>query len=124
MARPWRRVRTRGKPQSVEQGNRTKRGPDVSCLVDEMTDYGEGSLDARPITVLIADDHPLVIGGIRRALEGHDDIEVVGEAHSGPEVLAMVERRRPRLVLLDLNMPGVDGLGCIEQIAAAWPGVK
>ena len=96
----------------------------MSCLVDEMTDYGEGSLDARPITVLIADDHPLVIGGIRRALEGHDDIEVVGEAHSGPEVLAMVERRRPRLVLLDLNMPGVDGLGCIEQIAAAWPEVK
>src|ERR1700751_480128 len=105
MARPWRRVRTRGKPQSVEQGNRTRRGPDVSCLVDEMTDYGEGSLDAGPITGLISDDHRLRIGGIGRGLEAHDDIEVVGEAHSGPEVLPMVERRRPGLVLLDLNMP-------------------
>jgi DNA-binding NarL/FixJ family response regulator len=76
------------------------------------------------ITVLIADDHPVVIAGIRRALEGHDDIEVVGEARSGPEVMHMIERRCPRLVLLDLCMPGVDGLESIEKITATWPNVK
>lgn len=76
------------------------------------------------ITVLIADDHPLVIAGIRRALEGNDDIDVVGEARSGREALQMIERRLPKLVLLDLNMPGVSGLECIEQIAADWPTIK
>jgi DNA-binding NarL/FixJ family response regulator len=85
---------------------------------------GEAGGCAEPINVLIADDHPLVIAGIRRALEGHADIEVVGEAHSGPEVLQMIERRRPRLVLLDLSMPGIAGLECVEQIAANWPNVK
>jgi DNA-binding NarL/FixJ family response regulator len=77
-----------------------------------------------PITLLIADDHALLITGIRRALEPHDDFEVVGEAHSGPELLHMIERRRPRLVLLDLHMPGVDGLACLERIVETWPKVK
>jgi DNA-binding NarL/FixJ family response regulator len=80
--------------------------------------------NADRITVLLADDHPVVIAGIRRALDGHDDIEVVGEARSGPEVMHMIERRCPRLVLLDLSMPGVSGLEHIEQIACTWPDVK
>ncbi len=96
----------------------------MSHLADATRQDGGAPACAQPITVLIADDHPLVIGGIRRALETHEDIEVVGEAHSGPEVLSMIERRRPRLVLLDLNMPGVTGVDCIEQIAADWPDVK
>lgn len=96
----------------------------MSYLAEGTQEQADGSLSASPITVLIADDHPVVIGGIRRALEGHDDIEVVGEAHSGPEVLQMVERRRPRLVLLDLSMPGLTGLECVEQITATWPDVK
>jgi DNA-binding NarL/FixJ family response regulator len=96
----------------------------LSCLADGAQDEIEGSLRSSAITVLIADDHPVVIGGIRRALDGNDDIEVVGEAHSGPEVLQMIERRRPRLVLLDLSMPGVNGLDCVEQIVARWPEVK
>lgn len=77
-----------------------------------------------PLKVLIADDHPLVLMGIRRTLEASEDIEVVGEAHSGPEVLALVERRRPDVVLLDLRMPGVEGVGCISEIARSWPAVK
>jgi DNA-binding NarL/FixJ family response regulator len=96
----------------------------MSCLAEEMQGHTEEGLGASPVTVLIADDHPVVIGGIRRALEGHPDIEVVGEAHSGSEVLQMVERRRPRLVLLDLSMPGLSGLECVEQISATWPEVK
>jgi DNA-binding NarL/FixJ family response regulator len=76
------------------------------------------------LKVLIADDHPLVLLGVRRTLEGNDDIEVAGEAHSGPELLALIERRRPDVVLMDLMMPGVDGPSCIEEIAEKWPHVK
>lgn len=74
--------------------------------------------------VLIADDHPLILAGIRRALDRSEEIEVVGEATSGPQVLAMVERRRPEVVLLDLHMPGVDGPELIEAIRGQWPDVK
>ncbi len=74
--------------------------------------------------VLIADDHPLMLQGIRRALEASDDIEVVGEARSGEELLALVDRRGPDLVLLDLHMPGMGGLECVTQLKARWPHVK
>jgi DNA-binding NarL/FixJ family response regulator len=96
----------------------------ISRLAEGPREEAGATLTVNRITVLIADDHPVVIGGIRRALDGHDDIDVVGEAHSAPEVLEMIERRRPRFVLLDLNMPGVAGLDCVEQIVARWPQVK
>jgi two-component system, NarL family, nitrate/nitrite response regulator NarL len=83
------------------------------------------SLPAAPrIKVLIADDHPLIVAGIRRTLEHYEDIEVIGEARTGPELLTLVERRRPDLVLTDLGMPGVEGCQCIETIRERWPGVK
>jgi DNA-binding NarL/FixJ family response regulator len=77
-----------------------------------------------PLKVLIADDHPLMLHAIRRALEASEDIEVVGEARSGEEALALVERRNPDLVLLDLHMPGLDGLECIAELKRSWPDVK
>jgi Response regulator containing CheY-like receiver domain and AraC-type DNA-binding domain len=55
--------------------------------------------------VLIADDHKLIVDGIKRALEESSDFEVVGEASSGSQVLPMVGRTNPDLVLLDLRMP-------------------
>lgn len=76
------------------------------------------------LKVLIADDHPLMLQGIRRMLEDSEGIEVVGEARSGQEVLGLVARRKPDLVLLDLHMPGVDGLDCVTEIKRAWPEVK
>jgi DNA-binding NarL/FixJ family response regulator len=76
------------------------------------------------LKVLIADDHPLVIAGIRRALEHDEDIEIVGEARSGSELLQLVERRQPDVVLLDLKMPGLSPLECIHRIAETWPEVK
>jgi DNA-binding NarL/FixJ family response regulator len=75
------------------------------------------------LKVLIADDHPLMLQGIRRALED-EDIEVVGEARSGEEVLALVERRNPDLVLLDLHMPGLGGLNCVAELKQSFPDVK
>jgi DNA-binding NarL/FixJ family response regulator len=76
------------------------------------------------LKVLIADDHPLLLQAIRRTLENSEGIEVVGEARSGEELLALVGRRKPHLVLLDLRMPGIDGLECIAEIKRSWPEIK
>jgi DNA-binding NarL/FixJ family response regulator len=76
------------------------------------------------LKVLIADDHPLMLQGIRRALEASDDIDVVGEARSGEEVMALVERRNPDLVLLDLHMPGLGGLECVAELKRSRPDLK
>ena len=76
------------------------------------------------LKVLIADDHPLIIAGIRRMIEHHHDIQVVGEAHSGPELIQLIERRDPDIVLMDLRMPGVAGVQMIELIRQRWPEIK
>jgi DNA-binding NarL/FixJ family response regulator len=81
-------------------------------------------LASTPLKVLIADDHPLMIAGVRRVLERTEEIEIVGEARSGAEVLHSVERRRPQLVLMDLRMPGISGFECIQKIREGWPEVK
>ncbi len=74
--------------------------------------------------VLIADDHKLIVDGIKRALESSSDFEVVGEANSGSQVLPLVGRTNPDLVLLDLRMPGADGLTCLTQIRKRYPHIK
>lgn len=79
---------------------------------------------ANEIRTLIADDHPLLLAGIRRSLENSEGICIIGEARSGPEVLALIERRRPDVVLLDLRMPGVVGAECVAQIHERWPDIK
>jgi DNA-binding NarL/FixJ family response regulator len=81
-------------------------------------------VQSAPLKVLIADDHPLMIAGVRRVLERSEEIEVVGEARSATEVMSLIERRRPQLVLLDLRMPGTTGFECIHRIRADWPEVK
>jgi DNA-binding NarL/FixJ family response regulator len=80
--------------------------------------------EVNTLKILLADDHPLVLQGLRRTLERNDDIDVIGEARCGDEVLALIERRRPELVLLDLHMPGARGLACLEQIRERWPETK
>jgi DNA-binding NarL/FixJ family response regulator len=76
------------------------------------------------LKVLIADDHPLILQGLRRTLEACEDIDVVGEAGSGTEVLPLVERRRPDVVLLDMRMPGMGGIECARELKRAWPEVR
>jgi DNA-binding NarL/FixJ family response regulator len=77
-----------------------------------------------PVRVLLADDHPLMLVGIRHMLETYEDIEVVGQAGSGPEMLALIERRAPDMLLTDLRMPGFDGVGGITEITRRWPNLK
>ena len=74
--------------------------------------------------VLIADDHRLILDGIRRALETDGDFEIVGETQSGTQVLSLVARTKPELVLLDVRMPHMDGLACLDEIKRRHPDVK
>jgi DNA-binding NarL/FixJ family response regulator len=74
--------------------------------------------------VLIADDHRLMLEGVRRALEGIDEIEIVGQAHTGSQVLPLVGRTNPDVVLLDIRMPQLDGLTCLDLIKKRYPKVK
>jgi DNA-binding NarL/FixJ family response regulator len=70
------------------------------------------------IRVAIADDQQLIRGGFRSLLESEPDIQVVGEAGSGVEAVALVTAQRPDVVLMDIRMPDGDGLWATEQIAA------
>ena len=74
--------------------------------------------------VLVADDHRLMLEGIRGALESVEDIEVVGEAHTGSQVLPLVGRTNPDIVLLDIRMPDMNGLACLDAIRQKYPKVK
>ncbi len=71
------------------------------------------------ISVLIADDHPMVRQGLRVFLELQPDIEVVGEAADGAQAAQLAQELRPDVVLLDLVMPGTDGVTAIELMAEA-----
>ena len=82
------------------------------------------ALGQEQIKILIADDHPLIIAGIRRTIDHVEDMEVVGEARSGAELMQLIERRLPDLVLMDLKMPGVVGVEAIQQIGQRWPVIK
>jgi DNA-binding NarL/FixJ family response regulator len=74
--------------------------------------------------LLIADDHPLVVAGIREVLAKEPLFDIVGSAASGSEVMPLIGRLNPDVVLLDLRMPGVDGLGCLERIHDRYPKIK
>lgn len=76
------------------------------------------------LKVFIADDHHLMVAAIRRVLSERDDIEIVGQATSGSEVLQRVVRSHPDVVLLDIGMPGVDGIECARRIRMHAPDVR
>lgn len=73
------------------------------------------------IRVLIADDHPIVREGLRTLLAEEPDLEVVGEAASGEAAIEQVERLEPDVVLMDLRMPGLGGLGALKGIRLRRP---
>ena len=76
------------------------------------------------ITVLVVDDHELVRTGICRMLEDHADVEVIGQAESGEEAIAIVRQQHPQVVLLDVNMPGIGGVETTRRLLQTAPETK
>ncbi len=72
----------------------------------------------QPISVLIVDDHPVVRRGLQALLEVQDEIEVVGEAGDGATALALAAERAPDVILLDLKLPGMDGIAVLGELRA------
>jgi DNA-binding NarL/FixJ family response regulator len=79
---------------------------------------------AKPLRVILADDHPIVRAGVRQTLMELPGVEVVGEASDGREAVELVKSARPDLVLMDISMPGLGGLEATERIIKAVPGVR
>src|SRR5580698_4248965 len=73
------------------------------------------------LRVAIADDHPLIREGVRHLLEAQPDFEVCGEAVDGAGALALVERLRPDVIVLDLAMPELNGIAAAAEITARFP---
>jgi DNA-binding NarL/FixJ family response regulator len=76
------------------------------------------------VRVLIADDQALVRGGFRMILDAREDMEVVGEAGDGAEAVELVESLRPDVVLMDVRMPGVDGIEATRRIVASGSSAR
>jgi len=76
------------------------------------------------IKVIVCDDQAIIRDGLEMLLKLEKDIEVVGQAQDGAEAVAMVEKAQPDLVLMDLKMPGLNGIEATRQIRANYPQVK
>lgn len=76
------------------------------------------------ITILVVDDHPVVRDGLLAILGTQSDFQIAGEAASGEQALDLFERLRPDIVLLDLEMPGMNGVEVIRRLRANHPDVR
>ncbi len=97
-------------------------------MIDEPKDTppeeGPAARPDRPARVLLADDHALVREGLRAVLEAEGGIEVVGEARDGREAVEACRELGPDLVLMDVRMPGMDGIEATREIKAGAPNVS
>ncbi len=72
--------------------------------------------EQKKIRILIADDHPIFRDGLKKLLSLEDDLQVVGEAQNGEQTIEMVAKLQPDILLLDLKMPGMNGIAALEQL--------
>ncbi len=77
-----------------------------------------------PLRILIADDHPLVRSGLRALLMAAEDLEVVGEAATGEEAVTLASSLSPDVIVMDLRMPGINGIEATRHIVQANPRIR
>ncbi len=77
-----------------------------------------------PIRVLLVDDHPIVRQGVRSVLANHPDIEVVGEAENAATLFASLDTAKPNVILLDIRMPGPNGIEITQRLKREHPEIK
>ena len=105
--------------------------PEIAVLVGrgratgerEVAVTGNDTGTARPIRVLLADDHSLFRKGLLHMLDIEEDVEVVGEARDGVEVQHLTRELQPDVVLLDINMPVVDGIAAARELRQTAPAL-
>src|SRR6202142_2768021 len=68
------------------------------------------------VRILVADDHAIFRDGLRKLLEGADDVQIIGEASNGTECIKLLAKLKPDILLLDLRMPDKDGLAVLEEV--------
>lgn len=73
------------------------------------------------VQVLLVDDHAMVRQGLRSVLESYDDIQVIGEAQNGSEAVSLVQELKPQVVVMDINMPKMNGIEATARIKTQWP---
>lgn len=81
-------------------------------------------LSQNPVRVLLVDDEEIVRYGLKAIAQGSPDIEVIGEAGNGEEAIAQAQTLQPDVILMDISMPGVDGVAATQQIRQAQPDAK
>jgi DNA-binding NarL/FixJ family response regulator len=85
---------------------------------------GHAPIPIKRTRILLADDHPVVRKGIAMCLEGHDRLEIVGEAADGDEAVRKAIELRPDVILMDVDMPGLSGLTAVETLRKELPKTK
>ena len=75
------------------------------------------------ISILVCDDHPVVRSGLRGMIQSQPDLEVIAEASEGAQAVALAARLQPDIVLMDLRMPGMDGVAATAAIKSSHPGI-
>src|SRR6476660_5757850 len=88
-----------------------------SCILPRVADYRHVMPSKGKISVVIVDDHPLFRQGLRLAIEMDARFELVGEADNGPDALEIIGRLQPAVAVLDVNLPGMNGLGIAGTLA-------
>ena len=89
-----------------------------------MNTTSNSKTSAKSIRVLLADDHTLVRAGVRALLEKLPGVEVVGEASDGREVIDLIKTHQPDVVLMDISMPGLNGLQALARITRDFPSAR
>ena len=77
-----------------------------------------------PYTIVLADDHALFRGGVKRIIKEHADLEVIGEAGDGLELLQILKKSNPNMVILDISMPNLQGLEATREIKKIYPHIR